>query len=290
MHSSVNTSLVSEQSSESGGAVSDYQTAQSPEAERAQEQEQRQSNGRQLASWKSAIATACTLWLTAIAIELALVVAFGQGPILLWVMVFVGPLAIGAIVFMGFKGTSWKAWRRLVWPWILGVGILTPAVVLAQVLIATAASDLPRAPRGVAVSIWEKTTHPSKRESVEEPTGLVHVSYSGIKACYNGQEWHDCVSALVDEYNFACLRDDISPDTPTYIYEHFDREQLTVCEGHLRTIQEMQGMYVEPGSTVISPNSEKLQISDETKYVRKELEPARTRLAVCVFGQFGDCN
>ena len=247
------------------------------------------SSERSLAGWTSAAAAFLAVGATSTIVQVITALALGTAQYFDWRWSTGGLVSIAAAIFMWFKGTSWATWRHRIWPWLIVVGVMAAGFMVVQAPSVAADRDLPSSPSFGFASHWTKIDSEATFEFVREPTGKVRVDYSGIKACYIDQPWHECIDAVVSEYQFACVRSDLSTDLPMYIYTDYDGELLSVCEGTLRQIQDMQKRGGS-GHVVATPGAEKLQVMDETRRVQVVKEPARTHVAVCYLGSMGECH
>ncbi|MHA6667367.1 hypothetical protein ACX3O0_00700 [Homoserinimonas sp. A447] len=246
-----------------------------------------QSSERSLAGWTSAAAAFVAVGATSTIVQVITALALGTAQYFDWRWSTGGLVSVAAAIFMWSKGTSWATWRHRIWPWLIVVGFMAAGFMFVQSHSVAADRDLPSSPSFGFASHWTKVDSEATFEFVWEPTGKVDVDYSGIKACYIDQPWHECIDAVVSEYQFACVRSDLSTDLPIHLQR--DYQLLNVCEATLRDIQNMQKQG-GAGFVVATPGHEKLQVTDETRRIQVVKEPARTHVAVCYLGFMGECH
>ncbi len=164
-------------------------------------------------------------------------------------------------------------WWRSIRVWLAVTAVVAIGVTVATYQPTTSTQGLPEGPTPALVSEWAKVTEPSRTVQVE--TGRVVIRMTKINPCYLGQVWGDCIGAMTDEYNYACVG------------RSLNFEGRLLCDDYESQIVRMQSEG-GPGWTVSSLGSTgTLTVSPE---MRAERLPPTKVVAVCYFWYLGECE
>lgn len=227
-----------------------------------------------LSKWKIFGASLFAVGATSTAAQLATALALGafDGDRAAWSTG--GLLALVIAIYLARKRLQdWLEWWRRIRVWLAITAVVAFGVTVASYQPTTSTQGLPEGPTPALVSEWAKVTEPSRTVQVE--TGRDIITMTQINPCYLGQAWGDCIGAMTDEYNYACVG------------RSLNFEGRTLCDNYESQIVRMQG---EGGAgwTVSSLGSGgTLTVAPE---MRSERLPPTKVVAVCYFWYLGECE
>lgn len=131
---------------------------------------------------------------------------------------------------------------------------------------------------------WIKVDVPEHPESFHEEqylTGEYDITDNGDSPCWIGQDWTDCVNALVEEYNDACVGVVLTPRARTTCTNYSDMIDDLMTGNSAGYEVSALGDY---GRLTRVPATGVRQVSNN------DYRPAVTHEAVCYFGFIGECR